>query len=196
MSNKPFYIVFGIIVLFGIYEAWKGNISFNRNFYIAVGIIIIYIIYKAWNNITNFLGFGPGTISIQLEKSAFSPGEFVTGTIALNLRKPIDAKGVILSIVGESGPSKRRSRFSAFSQKISDAKIFSANPETVPFRVQIPPEFLKRPDTKKVNSLFYAIGSAFAGNIDWYLETKLDVLKKLDVSCTIPITISNNQQLR
>lgn len=47
------------------------------------------------------LGFGKGTIEVQLNKFNFSPGEVIEGTVTLKLKKPVKAKELSIRIVGE-----------------------------------------------------------------------------------------------
>ena len=46
-------------------------------------------------------GFGKGKIDITIQKSNYVPGDTISGNVALTLKKPVKAKEVSISLIGE-----------------------------------------------------------------------------------------------
>jgi len=45
--------------------------------------------------------FGKGKINIAIQKSHYAPGDIISGNVALSLKKPVKARGMTISLVGE-----------------------------------------------------------------------------------------------
>jgi len=45
--------------------------------------------------------FGKGKINIVILRANYMPGDVISGSIALNLKKPVQAREVCISLVGE-----------------------------------------------------------------------------------------------
>jgi hypothetical protein len=46
-------------------------------------------------------GFGKGKIDITIQKTNYAPGDTISGSVALTLKKPVKAKEVSISLIGE-----------------------------------------------------------------------------------------------
>jgi hypothetical protein len=46
-------------------------------------------------------GFSKGKIDIAIQKSHYAPGDIISGNVALTLKKPVKAKEVSISLIGE-----------------------------------------------------------------------------------------------
>jgi len=45
--------------------------------------------------------FGKGKINIAIQKSHYAPGDIISGNVALTLKKPVKAREVSISLIGE-----------------------------------------------------------------------------------------------
>jgi hypothetical protein len=46
-------------------------------------------------------GFSKGKINIAIQKTNYAPGDIISGNVALTLKKPVNAKEVSISLIGE-----------------------------------------------------------------------------------------------
>jgi hypothetical protein len=46
-------------------------------------------------------GFDKGKINITIQKTNYAPGDTISGNVALTLKKPVKAKEVSISLIGE-----------------------------------------------------------------------------------------------
>jgi hypothetical protein len=46
-------------------------------------------------------GFGKGKINISIQKTNYNPGDVISGNVALTLKKPVNAREVSISLIGE-----------------------------------------------------------------------------------------------
>jgi hypothetical protein len=46
-------------------------------------------------------GFGKGKINISIQKTYYAPGDLISGNVALTLKKPVKAREVSISLIGE-----------------------------------------------------------------------------------------------
>jgi hypothetical protein len=47
------------------------------------------------------LGFGKGKINITIQRTNYAPGDTISGNVALTLKKPVQAREVSVSLIGE-----------------------------------------------------------------------------------------------
>lgn len=151
-------------------------------------------------------GFGKGKIEIKINKFNFSPGETLEGTVTLKLKKPIRAKKLTISLIGErkdtqaymSSGSRRSSsstvRMFDFQQPLDGEKEYSIQPVEYSFKIKIPPGILSQQAMPKG-----AIGTAVKAmqlvsgkitSIKWYLLADLDIPKGFDVTKKVQINIA------
>ncbi len=140
-----------------------------------------------------------GKIDVTIQKTYYAPGDTISGNVALTLKKPVKARKLSISLIGEQmvtttqertsvglgGYSKSKStttrqvRVYEFAQPLDGEKEYSQGGE-YPFETKIPADILSaRPQTT------YAAKSP----VKWYLLAKLDIPGGLDISKKVDITI-------
>jgi len=162
--------------------------------------------------------FGKGKINIAIEKSHYVPGDIISGDVALTLKKPVKAREVSISLIGEhnatqtglgvGGPmggggmsmstTTRTVRIYDFKQQLDSEKEYSQGRE-YHFELKIPADTMSMkplmPEGKLGQVLNVAqTAAAMTGaipfqRIKWYLLAKLDVPGGFDVSKKVDITI-------
>ena len=155
--------------------------------------------------------FGKGKIRLAVNKFNFSPGDTVTGKVSLELKKPLLAKQLRVSLIGIEtssrtsvgfGASRRRGISSSrrkdvvyrFDMPISGEKEYLQG--DYPFEMQIPADTLQQKPQSSEEGLSGAlmktaqiIGGTTRSRVDWYLEAALDLDKKFDIKNKVQITI-------
>ena len=109
--------------------------------------------------------FGKGKIDIAIQKTNYAPGDTISGNVALTLKKPVQAKEVSISLIGErittggggtvgwsgsktwgggtmgSGGSTTTERIYDFKQQLDSEKEYSEGRE-YHFGIKIPADIL------------------------------------------------------
>jgi len=162
--------------------------------------------------------FGKGKINIALQKTHYAPGDVISGDVALTLKKPVKAREVSISLIGEhkatqtglgvGGPmggggismstTTKTVRIYDFKQQLDSEKEYSQGRE-YHFEMKIPADTMSMrplmPEGKLGQVLNVAqTAAAMTGaipfqRIKWYLLAKLDIPGGLDVSKKVDITI-------
>ena len=161
--------------------------------------------------------FGKGKINIAIQKTNYAPGDTISGNVALTLKKPVQAKEVSISLIGEqvttggvgrtwgggtvsSGRSTTRERIYDFKQQLDSEKEYSEGRE-YHFEIKIPADILGgTPQTsegqgklgqalKVAHTAATIMGAIPIQRIQWYLLAKLDIPGGLDIRKTIDVTI-------
>jgi len=152
-------------------------------------------------------GFGKGKLELQLEKFNFKPGDTISGTVKLLLKKPIQARqlrvvfyGVQatrntgLSLVGSNNNRNRNnsSIVHKFEMSLDGEKEYTGGEYT--FSIAIPATLLDRgakPDGALGTALQAAqFLSGSVTNLKWFVESSLDVPMGLDVSKKVQVNIT------
>jgi hypothetical protein len=164
-------------------------------------------------------GFSKGKINIAIQKTNYAAGDIISGNVALTLRKPVNAKEVSISLIGEEittrggGISGGRTwgggtgggqgsptiqRIYDFKQQLDSEKEYSEGRE-YHFEIKIPADILgmgpqmpggKLGQVLKVGQTVAAItGAVSRQRLQWYLLAKLGIPGGLDVSKKVDITI-------
>ncbi|MGB5926440.1 MAG: hypothetical protein WBH01_10230 [Dehalococcoidia bacterium] len=162
--------------------------------------------------------FGKGKINIAIQKSHYAPGDIISGDVALTLKKPVKAREVSISLIGEhkatqttpgiGGPmggggmsmstTTKTVRIYDFKQQLDSEKEYSQGRE-YHFEMKIPADTMSMrplmPEGKLGQVLNVAqTAAAMTGvipfqRIKWYLLAKLDIPGGFDVSKKVDITI-------
>jgi Arrestin (or S-antigen), C-terminal domain len=158
--------------------------------------------------------FGKGKIDISIPKTDYAAGDSIAGVVTLTLKKPVQANGVSISLIGEQtvthsasmGGSSQRStttehiRIYDFKQKLDSEKEYSQANE-YRFKIKIPadimnmkPQMPELEDTLGQGLKIAEAAMAFAGALSlqrtrWYLLAKLDIPGGLDINEKADITI-------
>lgn len=154
-------------------------------------------------------------IKINLEKSSYSPGENISGKLDLKLNKPIRAKSLTLTVIGQKyrkGMSsyllgKKRiyniksvgwSNYTFFKDRIqidTEKEYFGMS---YPFEYKIPENILfeaekwkdKIPTTKIVDEMMSdEVRKETEWSNRWYLEAKLKISIKKDIKNKVELEI-------
>jgi hypothetical protein len=138
-------------------------------------------------------GFGEGKMEIRVSKTAFAPGETISGTVLLQLSKPKKARGVRVEFFGERtvgyGKNRRTERVYQFKLDLDGEKEFDGYKE-YPFEIRIPSDI----GTKVPNDTLGTVLNAaqFLGGVSptrWFLSASLDVPMGMDISKRIQLNI-------
>jgi hypothetical protein len=162
--------------------------------------------------------FGKGKINIALQKTHYAPGDIISGDVALTLKKPVKAREVSISLIGEhkatqtglgvGGPmggggmsmstTTRTVRIYDFKQQLDSEKEYSQGRE-YHFEMKIPADTMSMrplmPEGKLGQVLNVAqTAAAMTGaipfqRIKWYLLAKLDIPGGLDIKKKVDVTI-------
>jgi len=162
--------------------------------------------------------FGKGKINIAIQKSHYTPGDIISGDVALTLKKPVKAREVSISLIGEhkstqtapgvGGPmggggmsmstTTKTVRIYDFKQQLDSEKEYSQGRE-YHFEMKIPADTMSMrplmPEGKLGQVLNVAqTAAAMTGaipfqRIKWYLLAKLDIPGGLDIKKKVDITI-------
>ena len=135
--------------------------------------------------------FGKGKIEIQISKTSFAPGDTISGKVVLAMNKPVSARELNISLIGEqtkttgsiSGQNQTRTktRIYDFKQQLGSEQEYRGQSE-YDFQIMIPADILTRqPQIPQVGGALgqgIRIAQAFTGlgvMTDYYLLAKLDV---------------------
>jgi hypothetical protein len=150
--------------------------------------------------------FGKGKINISIQRTSYAPGDTISGNVALTVKKPVKAREVSISLIGEQKNTRvggitggrdmstttQRIRIYDFKQQLDTEKEYSKGRE-YHFEIKIPADILStRPqipglEGKLGQGLKVAqAAAAMTGAIPfqqtkWYLLAKLDIPGGLDI---------------
>ena len=159
--------------------------------------------------------FAKGKIDILLPKTGFTYGDTITGTLALRLKKPVNARELVISLIGEQKttsravvPGQTGTTSSTQTVKIYDFKLqldtekeYSGDRD-YDFEIQIPGNMtgagaqgLEMPGKlaqglKMVHTAAAMMGKVPFQRIKWYLSARIDVRGGLNISKKADIVIS------
>jgi hypothetical protein len=154
-------------------------------------------------------GFGAGSIDIKVNSFSYKLGDTIEGTVQLKLKGPMKARGVFITLLGESrsrtkNPSTHRAEKSKtiefeLKQPLDGEKEYPATSEPMvyPFKLVIPPKLPGVfPPASAAGGILGGIANvavsmlgASAHPVSYYLVAKLDVPMAVDVSKKIQIGI-------
>ena len=162
--------------------------------------------------------FGKGKINIALQKTHYAPGDIISGDVALTLKKPVKAREVSISLIGEHKSTQTAPQFGSpmggggmsmstttktvriydFKQQLDSEKEYSGGRE-YHFEMKIPADTMSMrplmPEGRLGQVLNVAqTAAAMTGaipfqRIKWYLLAKLDVPGGLDIKKKVDVTI-------
>jgi hypothetical protein len=140
-------------------------------------------------------GFGKGKIDIKVNSLNHAPGDTITGTVTLLLKKPQQSKGVNIGLMAEEkrvsmGNNRSRTtvRVFDFKQPLDSEKEYPAGKElSYPFKIKVPTGS-EMPKGALGGVLKAAQMLSGTGMRRWYLVANLDV-KGFDVSKKLQINV-------
>jgi sporulation-control protein spo0M len=144
-------------------------------------------------------GLGKGKIDVILEKTDFKHGEVIRGKINLELKKPVQAKELKISFIGQKdinrvGGGTSRGIIYQTDKSLGGESEYSSN--IYPFELKIPEDILEQARNWK-NKWYSGIAlKAFermeekgkVSNI-FFIETSLDISKSIDLTKKVKINI-------
>jgi hypothetical protein len=156
--------------------------------------------------------FGKGKIHVAIPRSYYKPGEVISGAVSLEVKKPVKARGVKISLIGDIqttarkmgtgqyGTSTETTRYYTFEQELDGEKQYDGKHE-YNFEIKLPEWLLSgKPSMPSVEGKIGTVlkvaeaASTIAGlmptrQIKWYLKARLDVSGGLDISKKVDLTI-------
>lgn len=155
-------------------------------------------------------GFGAGSIDIKVNSFNYKLGDTIEGTVVLKLKGPMKARGVFITLLGESrsrtkNSSTHRTEKSKtiefeLKQPLDGEKEYPATGEPLvyPFKLVIPSNLPGvAPPSAMPGGLLGIVAKtavsmlgASPRPVSWYLVAKLDVPMSMDVSKRVQINIS------
>ena len=158
--------------------------------------------------------FGKGKINIALQKTGYAPGDTISGNVALTLKKPVKAREVSISLIGEQKTTQRkgmtgnqgmsttsqRIRIYDFKQQLDSEKEYNQGQE-YRFEIKIPADILRaKPGIPELGGKLgqglkvAQAAAAMTGVIPlqqtkWYLLAKLDIPGGMDIKKKADVTI-------
>ena len=157
--------------------------------------------------------FGKGKINITIQKTYYTPGDIISGDVALTLKKPVKAREVSISLIGEhktsqttphaGGPmggggmsmstTTKTVRIYDFKQQLDGEKEYSQGRE-YRFEIKIPADTMSmRPQISEVEGKLGQVlkvaqtAAAMTGTIP-FQRIKWYLLAKLDIPSGLDIS--------
>jgi len=153
--------------------------------------------------------FGPDKITIRLDKLQYKPGDVITGSVGLNLRKPVHARKVFVSLLGKVRTTRIDSKGHRHTEDVVvydfTVPLDSENDymsEMYHFEIKIQSDILQMHSSSQqlqqllqaklgtIGAVLGSIATAGQGPVRWMIHAQLDVPMKLDVKKTQDIVIS------
>lgn len=134
------------------------------------------------------LGIGEGSIEMQLEKPDFAPGQAIRGKIILNLKKPIDARELVVCFFGRTH-GKTGGRKYLVTRVLGDARTYQSG-ESFDFELLTPTDIIPKDSPLSDNLMLEILTIGY----QWCVEAKLDMPMKFDVSKTRELKIKLPQK--
>ena len=145
-------------------------------------------------------GLGKGKIDLKLDKLQFRPGDIITGTITLQLKKPVKAKGVSVQLLGEKKVRQRTgtkihthtTKIFDFSKPLDSEKTYATEEKKYQFKINIPANIaaetkIDSPLGTAVKAINMFVGAS--SQIKWHVIARLDVPWAIDVTKKVQINI-------
>jgi len=153
--------------------------------------------------------FGPDKITVTLDKYQYKPGDIIKGSVGLNLRKPIRARKLVVSLLGKVKTTHRDSKG---HMQTEDVVIYDFTipldgendylSEMYKFEIKIQSDLLQMHSSNqqiqqilqaKLGTFGAILGQIVTGGqspVRWMVHTQLDIPMKLDVHKSQDIVIS------
>ena len=148
--------------------------------------------------------FDKGKIEVAIPKNHFAPGDTISGKVTLTIKKPVAAKEVSITLIGErttthggglAGGDRRQEKQRVYDFKVSldGEKEYDKGGE-YPFEIKIPPDILNMGGPQLAGAAGQAIRIAqvvtgSGRSTKWHLQAKLDIPRGIDVKKDVDITI-------
>jgi len=150
--------------------------------------------------------FGKEKITLMLDTYNFKPGDTIKGNVTLSLKKPVKARKMSVSFVGQrreryrdrNGTHYRTTNVFSFNMPLGAEREYQN--DRFDFEIKIPSDILQQTRAQGTPQLdgalgkAVAVGAALSGSryypIEWLVYAKLDVPLKFDVDKSQKIILS------
>ena len=168
------FFAFGALLIFKVpsvtpFLSWMGPGIFI--------IIIIAFLIKFGPGILQ-AAFSPGSISLELGKTDYMPGDEIKGTALLRLNKPVEARAFAINFYGLYRQSKNAPAICEATKGLSGKRLYS-NGERFDFAIKIPEEAEKYALSKNEGDDGLIPGFGFSTT--WWMEGQLDISNGPDI---------------
>lgn len=156
--------------------------------------VIAFIVFR-------LLRFMRGSIKLSLPKTAFNPGDMITGSLELHTKKEIEGNKLVVLLIGveesttrEKGKTKTRTRETYRDEVIlEDARVYPpGHVETYDFEMPTPniktPEFLNSTAGRVLMGTLKLLGNR-STRLKWKIEARLDA-KGIDLVASKAVSIN------
>jgi len=166
----------------------------NIIWFIIGGVVAVVVIIL----VLFLIARSKGKIVIGLQKYNFAPGEIVSGTINLKLKKQVQAKGLKVGLLGMlrntqySGGGRNTSyqKVFEFKQPLDGEKTYPVGEKTYNFKIKIPKDILSSRYLQGAMGTAIKAVQILSGNISsirWYITSNLempgfDISKKTQIN--------------
>jgi hypothetical protein len=149
--------------------------------------------------------FDKGKIEIAMAKTHFAPGDTISGKVTLTVKKPVTAKEVSVSLIGErtttsggglAGGDRKQEKQRVYDFKVSldGEKEYDKGGE-YPFEIKIPADILNvgGPQLGGAAGQAIKIAQVVTGggsSTKWRLQAKLDIPRGIDIKKDVDIAIA------
>ncbi len=165
--------------------------------------------------------FKKDQIDVKLEKYAYTPGETIKGHVGLKLKRPVNAKKLMVALiglrivhqgniaigpirVGNQGQQTQVYTIYHFEIPLDEEAVYYH--EFYPFEIQIPPDILQSAQ-QNFNSTLTGLGKTFSeiaqvmnqlsmsgSRVEWSVEATLQIPLKIDIANSQKIVLSDQKQ--
>jgi len=170
-------------------------------FFIVIGIVVLVgVVFLALYLIAR----GKGKITLRLDKMEFIPGETISGTLSLKMKKPVEAGSLNVGILGTmertsysrnpKGGMSRNTRHETvfdFKKPIDGQKTYSGYKD-YNFQLKIPTDIYKSSTGNAVADTLVKSAQILSGvtsKIKWFVKANLE-MKGFDISKKVRINIA------
>ena len=148
--------------------------------------------------------FDKGKIEVAIAKTHFAPGDTISGKVTLTIKKPVAAKEVSVSLIGErttthggglAGGDRKTEKQRVYDFKVSlDGEKEYDKSREYTFELKIPADILNvgGPQLGGAAGQAIKIAQVVTGggsSTKWHLQAKLDIPRGIDVKKDVDITI-------
>ena len=149
--------------------------------------------------------FGRGKIDISIQKTSYAAGDTISGSVNLTLKKPVEAREMTLSLVGEYKTkiatrgglvrgAEKAQRWSISEWKTSSEPMQNVGTRKVgvhfsAFKEQLGGEGEYSQSRRYDLRIKIPTDTPSSSTVKWYLLAKLDIPHGLDVTKKLRITI-------
>ena len=133
--------------------------------------------------------FGKEKIDISIQKTNYAPGDTISGNVALTLKKPVKAKELSISLIGEQWITDKHSEtnISFFDPEVSSSSSYRKI-RIYDFKLSLDSE-KEYTEGREYRFDIKIQGDIQPSPIKWYLLAKLDISSALEISKRVNITI-------